>query len=132
MISHVLLKYESIKRHHNTRIAGSSTRMALKDLHKKPLVLEESEPKALELLLNTLPFIGSWYPANALHNLGFINFIIRIIGTRPESFYSDIKIKPEAIKMLLNTLRLATLSPGIINDLCENVSVMNSNETGIG
>lgn len=94
----------------------------------------ETEPKALEVLLDTLPFVSNWHPANALRNLGFINFFLRIIGIQTKAHYQYhvVYIKMESIKLILNTLRLATVSPGVINDMCEKINLKDSNATGIG
>lgn len=92
----------------------------------------ESEPKALETLLNTLPFDVSWYPTNALRNLGFINFFIRILGIRTECQFHMPSLRLDSIKLILNILRLATVSPGVINDLCTLVKIKKSSESGIG
>lgn len=129
-----MLKYESIRHHHhNSRHVGNTGRTSFKDLHKKPLVLEpETEPKALELLLNSLPYHPSWLPTNAFRKLGFINLFIRILCVQTRPDYQNVPLKLDSIKLMLNVLRVATVSPGVISDLCETVTIKDSDETGIG
>lgn len=41
-------------------------------------------------------------------------------------------IRMDSIKLILNILRLATVSPGVVNDLCDLVKFKESNASGIG
>ncbi|KAI6234651.1 hypothetical protein M3Y99_00784200 [Aphelenchoides fujianensis] len=138
MMSHIVLKYEAIKRHHpNLQLPNlkfhASGRMPLKDLNKKPLILEpDVEKKALELLLNVLPSGSSWHPANAIRHLGFVTLFLRIIGIRLVAQHHLGSSKQDATKACLNVLRYATVSPGVVKDICETISFKEHNTSGIG
>lgn len=153
MMSHVVLKYEAIKRHHpNLHLPKlkfhASGRMPLKDLNKKvgrrsksrgnsslvqPLILEpDMEKKALELLLNVLPSGSStWHPANALRHLGFVTLFLRSITIRLISQHHVNSTKQDATKPCLNVLRYATVSPGVIKDICQTIKLRQYGTSGI-
>ncbi|KAI6207099.1 hypothetical protein M3Y94_00991100 [Aphelenchoides besseyi] len=136
--SHVLLRYEAFKKQNpnlaipNTGFQLSSYKMALKDLVHKPMILEPNvEKKALDLLLNYLPTMGSWRPISALRHLGFVNLILRVLGVSSLAGYEAIHIKIDVVKICINVIRFATVSPGIIRDVCEKVEFKDDNGTGI-
>ncbi|KAI6181263.1 LisH protein [Aphelenchoides besseyi] len=136
--SQVLLRYETIKRQNpnlalpNVTFHFSSYKMALRDLVQKPLILEPNvEKKALDLLLNYLPASGGWRPISTIRHLGFVNLLLRHLGVSTLAEYNAIHMKPEVARLCVNIIRFASVSPGIIRDMCDKVEFKTESGTGI-
>uniref|UniRef100_A0A915E2L8 Uncharacterized protein n=1 Tax=Ditylenchus dipsaci TaxID=166011 RepID=A0A915E2L8_9BILA len=107
--SHIYLKIEHMKRSQSTRhVTGSGNCLELSLLESQCLLL---------------PHHHNWRPIDEMRNLGVFRLMLVLLSKRR---------KTESVKLVLEVLHLATVSPKIQLDMCETMVIKNAPTQGIG
>ncbi|CAD5221111.1 unnamed protein product [Bursaphelenchus okinawaensis] len=139
ILSHILLKYEHIKRMHADRFPSYLKKAVLagkiphKDLCKKPLIMDaETESKALEVLRYFIPATNlTFHPLTNIRSFGFITLYIRAMALRTEFYHHMSLLKSDVIQGILKIFQYATVSPAVVQDLATAISFPHGDRCGI-
>lgn len=149
--SHVFLKMESMKQ--RSQLGRSSHHMhyyqcrrlpiiphAIPNIahpHSKPMALdEETEKGCIEYLLSTQcmlhPHQHNWKPVEDMRVLGVFRLLFNLISKYPDWCHWERQGKADTLKLVLEVLRLATVSPKVQLDSCETMMIRQTPMQGLG
>jgi len=93
----------------------------------------EAESECIAFLLNSQcllqPHHQHWRPIEQLRDLGVFRVLIVLMNTCSEWHSTG---RSEVLKMVLDLLHLATVSPKVQLDMCESISIRGVSVQGIG
>ncbi|CAK5058827.1 unnamed protein product [Meloidogyne enterolobii] len=149
--SHVFLKMENMKQ--RSQLGKSSHHMhyyqgrrvpaiphAIPNIahpHSKPMALdEETEKGCIEYLLRTQcmlqPHHHNWKPVEDMRVLGVFRLLFTLISKYPDWCHWERQGKADTLKLVLEVLRLATVSPKVQLDSCETMMIRHTPMQGLG
>ncbi|KAL7074468.1 hypothetical protein ACQ4LE_006871 [Meloidogyne hapla] len=149
--SHVFLKMENMKQ--RSQLGRSSHHMhyyqgrrvptiphaipTIAHPHSKPMALdEETEKGCIEYLLRTQcmlqPHHHNWKPVEDMRVLGVFRLLFTLISKYPDWCHWERQGKADTLKLVLEVLRLATVSPKVQLDSCETMMIRQTPMQGLG
>lgn len=146
--SHIFLKMEHMKR---TQIGRNISQPKLVNRapdiphaipssahpHSKPMALnEETERGCVDYLIRTQYMLQmhhhSWKPIEEMRNLGIFRLLFTIISNYPDWCHWERQGKADTLKLAIEVLRLATVSPKVQLDACETIVIRQAPVQGLG
>lgn len=98
---------------------------------------EETERCCLDYLIKNQsllqPHHHNWRPIEEMRNLGVFKLLFNLITNYPDwNDWERSGAKFDTLKLLLDLLRLSTVSPKVLLDACETMTIRSSPIQGIG
>jgi len=105
--------------------------------HSKPMALnEETERGCVDYLIRTQCMLQmhhhSWKPIEEMRNLGIFRLLFTIISNYPDWCHWERQGKADTLKLAIEVLRLATVSPKVQLDACETIVIRQAPVQGLG